>query len=563
MIQAHDYQRLAKMMAACRSSFFWALLAMISMAVALAFLPLQIQRILYAAFIARDELLIQTAMLTVIILVVIYSISGYVGQYWMRKADNQFSMQLNGVLFETLLHLPVQHLQPIDRDQVIQAMLSDIRSLSGAGMQVLTVLMRDSFAVLGLVACLVYLSRDIALLVCILLPFVFLMFQVMTGPREKYPDVRTQHNIHDDTEPTDRLRRCLGNIRHIQLFGGQQQACRQLGGAAQSRLDADHQRDNYQAFIALLCQLLIALIAMAMIYLLAQQVIEGTFTIDQAGVFIAIILLLALPLKRLAGISRMLWSMRRQLEQMTRLFDLSATATVAATKNAVGLTEVRGELILERVQCSEKTIQQPYMIDLTVQAGETVALIGDHEKTGLLLTDLLLGFCPPATGQIRLDGHSYAEINGCDLRAQFAVISSTPVMLSDRVAGNIAYGDTGGAHEACITKAVQATGVAHFVREMPEGLQTRVDENSVNLTRRQWQLIAVTRALLKNPPILIIDDLWPQHEKESADDVFKALVQVMQNRTTILLLSAMPVYRKGIDRILRFEAGKLVIPGKD
>lgn len=563
MIQAHDYQRLAKMMAACRYSFFWALLIMTSMAAILALLPLQIQRILHAAFIEQDELLAQTAMLTVMVLVIIYGVFSYVGQYWMRKADHQFSMQLHGVLFETLLHLPVQHLQSIDRDQVIQAMLSDIRSLSGAGMQVLTVLIRDTFAVLGLVACLVYLNRDIAVLACILLPFVFLMFQVITspGPREKYLDVRTQRNIHDDAGLADHLRRCLGNIRHIQLFGGQQQECRQLGGMAQSTLNADHQRDNYQAFVALLCQLLIALIAMAMTYLLVQQIIENVFTIDQAGAFIAIILLLALPIQRLAGISRILWSMQRQLEQMVMLFDLSATAT----KNAIGMTEMRGELILEQVhvQCNDKTVHQPFTIDLAVKAGETVALIGDHEETRLLLIDLLLGFRPPTSGQILLDGHSYAEISDCDLYAQFAVISNTPVMLSDRIAGNIAYGNTECAHEARITKAAQATGVSHFVREMPEGLQTRIDENSISLTRKQWQLIAVARALLKNPPILIIDDLWPQNAQELTDDVFKALVQVMQNRTTILLLPAMPVYREGIDRILQLKTGKIAVPDKD
>lgn len=98
---------------------------------------------------------------------------------------------------------------------------------------------------------------------------------------------------------------------------------------------------------------------------------------------------------------------------------------------------------------------------------------------------------------------------------------------------------------------------------MPEGLQTRIDENCISLTRKQWQLIAVARALLKNPPILIIDDLWPQNAQELTDDVFKALVQVMQNRTTILLLPAMPVYREGIDRILQLKTGKVAVPDKD
>jgi len=558
MIQAHYYQRLAKMMAACRHSFFWASLATIVMAVTVAFLPIQIQRILHAAFVEQDESCTQTAMLAFVVLVVIYSVSGYIGQYWMRKAGNQLGMQLNNVLFDKLLHLPVRYYQSANENHAPQAALHHARSISKISMQILTVLMRDTLAVAGLIACLFYLNREIAILIFLLIPFVFLMLQVITGQQKRYSDTGMQNVEPDNTRLTDHLCRCLDNFRYIQLFGGQQQECRYLDSTAQSILNDDNQQNNYKAFVAMLGQLLIVLIGIAMTYLLMQQVIDNTLSIDQAGAFVAIMLLLIMPVSRLAGVSHIPGLMQQQLEQLFAVFDLPAVSA----DGAVCLTEVRGELILNQVnvRCGEKASCRPYTLNLNIKPGETIALVVDDSAARLLLMDLLLGFSPPATGEIKLDGHAYGEIKRRDLLAQFAVISGIPVMLSDRIAGNIAYGDTGCVHEARIMQAIRTTGVAGFVRDMPEGLQTRIDNNGASLTRKQWQLITIARAFLKDSPILIINDLWPQHAQELPGDVFKALTAAMRDRTTILLLPVMPACREGIDRILLLETGEIIFP---
>lgn len=560
MIQAHYYRRLVRMMAACRHSFFRALPAMMIMAATIAFLPIQIQRILHAVFIEQDESCTQTAMLVFVVLVIIYSVSGYVGQYWMRKAETQLGMQLNNALFGKLLYLPVRHYQLSSDNDAAQAALLHVRSISKTSMQTLTVLIRDTLAVAGLIACLFYLNREIAILICLLIPFVFLMLQLTTGQQTRYPDTGMQNAEPDNTGLGSRLRQCLENFRYIQLFGGQQQECRYLDSTAQSILNSDNQQNDYKAFVAMLGQLLIVLIGIAMTYLLMQQVIDNTLSIDQAGAFIAIMLLLIMPVSRLAGVSHAPRLMQRQLEQFFSLLDLPAVSA----NGAVSLTEVRGELTLNQVsvRCGEKASCRPYTLDLIINAGETVALVVDDSAARLLLMDLLLGFSPPAMGELKLDGHTYGEIRRCDLFAQFAVISGIPVILSDRIAGNIAYGDTGCAHEARIMQAIQATGVAGFVRDMPEGLQTRIDESGASLTPKQWQLIAIARAYLRNPPILIINDLWPRHAQELSDDVFKSLAAVKQGRTTILLLPVMPACREGIDRILLLETGEIVILGE-
>src|SRR5690606_32759081 len=264
MIQTHYYRRLASMMTACRHSFLWALSAMMIMAVIMAFLPMQIQHILRAAFVEQDESYAQTALLVFIVLIIIYSVSGYVGQYWMRKADKQLVMQLNSVLFDKLLHLPAQYYQSLSENHAAQTVLHQVRTISRTSMQALTVLMRDTFAVSGLIACLFYLNREIAMLICLLIPFVFLMLQITAGQQNRFPDATMQNAESDKTVLAGCLHRCLENFRYIQLFGGQQQECQHLDSNAQSILNSENQQNDYKAFVAMLCQLLIALIVIAM-----------------------------------------------------------------------------------------------------------------------------------------------------------------------------------------------------------------------------------------------------------------------------------------------------------
>lgn len=564
MIQAHYFRRLASMATVCRRSLCLALLAMLLMATFLAILPVQIQHILHAAFILRDEAQMQTALLSVIVVLVLYNAAGYCGRFWMRKADDQLGMQLNSVLFDKLLHLSAQQCRALQQRMAIDEAVSAISTVSRESAHIATVVMRDSLAVLGLIVCLIYLNKDFALLAGILVPFVFLMLQVISAPFVRHVGDNLHNSgrnpAHMHARLTAHLRRCVENFKLIRLFGGQQQEVQRLNAEVQAQFERDSQHDNYKAFVALLCQLLVCLIVVAITYLTLQQVIEDRFGLDQVGTIIAVALLLIMPIKRLAELSHRLEPVQQQLRHLFGLFDLHASPKPIDNEPPAALTEIHGILELQQVAIPVKgnTVKRFGELNLKIEARETVALVIEDRQTRALLTDMLLGFCAPATGKLMLDEHEYSTIAHTDLLRQFAVITPEPVILGERVANNIAYGDTGYTNEAHIMQTIQKTQIARFVREMPEGLQTRIDEGGGSLTHRQWQLIAITRALLKNPPVLIIDTLWPQNERESTDNVFKALIQVAHQRTTVLLLPAVPACLEGVHRLLVYQNGAFV-----
>ena len=565
MIQAHYFRRLASMATACKRSLALALLAMLLMAAFLAILPILIQYILHAVFILGDEAQMQTALLSVIVVLVLYNAAGFCGRFWMRKVNDQLGMQLNRVLFDKLLHLSARQCHALQNRMAIDEAVSAISAISWESTQIATVLMRDTLAVLGLLVCLTYLNRDFALLAGILVPFIFLMLQVISEPPARYAGNSLHNNgckpAHLHAKLAAHLRRCIENFKQIRLFGGQQQETQRLNAEVQAQFEHDSQQDNYKAFVVLLCQLLVCLIVVAISYLTLQQVIEDRFGLDQGGMLIAVALLLIMPVKRLAELSHRLEPVQQQLQHLFGLFDLHVVPSPVDNESPAALTETQGVLELQRVAMPPVkgfAAQRFGELNLKIEARETIALVVEDREIRTWLTDMLLGFCTPVAGKLMLDGRDYSTIAHADLLRQFAVITPEPVILGERVANNIAYGDTGCTNEARIMQTIQNTQVARFVREMPEGLQTRIDESGGSLTHRQWQLIAIARALLKNPPVLVVNTLWPQNERESADDVFKALIQVMQQRTTVLLLPAVPACREGIHRLLVYQDGALV-----
>lgn len=536
-------------MTSCWKFFFWAFWALLIMAVALSIFPILVQHILHATFIQQNSATIQSNLLAIAILLFIFGLSNFVGHYLMRKAGNHLCMQLNTDLFNTLLNLPVQHYQYLDKQQTTHSALSSIKQISQSAMRIITTLVRDSLIIISLIFCLFWIERDFALLVLLLIPFATIILQVIQGQHSA--------NLRSDTPTLNKLanhlQRSMKNFRQIRLYGGQHQEYQRLKKEALSLQDNESQQVNYKTFIALLCQLVMLFIAVAIVYLMTQQSLRGHFTLDQIGAFVMASLLLITPVRRLAGISRTLHNEQNHLERIFSLLDLNADSD----HNHKTIAEVAGKLTFEHVCFFDHKPEKAVLnrINLEITPKKTVAIVCKDKQICSRLIDLLLGFYQPETGKMLLENVPFTEIKQADLLAQFALVSHDSVILNEKVAGNIAYGVTRCAHEASITAAAQAALASEFIREMPNGLQTRVDENGASMTNEQWQKIEIARALLKNAPILIMDNVWFQSSAHTSFN--KALTKLIQNRTTILVMQAMPATRKNIDHVYLLEQGMI------
>jgi subfamily B ATP-binding cassette protein MsbA len=256
--------------------------------------------------------------------------------------------------------------------------------------------------------------------------------------------------------------------------------------------------------------------------------------------FVAAMLMLTAPLKRLTSVSEF---MQRGLAASESIFELLDTPGETDTgKTSIG--RAQGRLGFEHITLSYQQDDRLALNDicLEIPAGQSVALVGASGSGKSTLANLVPRFYLPTGGRITLDGHDLSDLTLASLRA------------------NIAYGQMREVPEEEIIAAAQAAHAMEFIRDMPNGLQTLVGEKGVRLSGGQRQRIAIARAILKNAPILILDEATSALDSESERHVQAALETLMQGRTSLVIAHRLSTIEKA-DRIVVMQKGEIVETG--
>jgi ATP-binding cassette subfamily B protein len=184
-----------------------------------------------------------------------------------------------------------------------------------------------------------------------------------------------------------------------------------------------------------------------------------------------------------------------------------------------------------------------------------VALVGESGEGKTTVANLLLRFYQPTSGQITVDGRDIAAVTQNSLRSYIGVVFQDPSLFSGTVAENITYGE-GPANPAAMVKAAKAANAHGFIVKLPNGYDTEIGERGVKLSGGQKQRIAIARAVLKNPPILILDEATSSLDSKAEREVQEALERLMRNRTTIIIAHRLSTIQN-VDLIVGFKNGQV------
>jgi subfamily B ATP-binding cassette protein MsbA len=226
------------------------------------------------------------------------------------------------------------------------------------------------------------------------------------------------------------------------------------------------------------------------------------------------------------------------------------------------LSQVRGHIEFRGLSLHYDDGNAPALddINLEIQPGETVALVGRSGSGKTSLAALIPRFYQPTSGQVLLDGTDLQQVGLRDLRENIALVSQDIVLFNDTVAANIAYGTMRSASVVDIRTAAEAAHAMEFINEMPEGLQTMIGEDGARLSGGQRQRLAIARALLKDAPILILDEATSALDSESERHVHTALEILKSGRTAIIIAHRLSTIEHA-DRIVVLEDGRIVEDG--
>lgn len=521
--------------------------ALLIMALAMALLPIPIQQILDSSFIQKNRASLQMASLAMIALFIVRSIAHSISIYAVEKAGSQLGIDLRADVFTKLLALPISDYRHLNKN-TIDTLMADINQITHTTTRNIAILIQDTLTIIGLIICIFYLSQEFSLLLLLVSPLIVLIIQ-MTHSHSNKPG--HQEILLASSHLIQHLLQSIQHYREIRLDGGQTHESQRLGKIAEPIYHAEMRQAMIKAAIMPSGQLITTLILVAIIYFIMQQTFNNALGLDEAGALISAVLLLIIPIQRITSILAQLQQDQTIIETLFSFLDQACEEDTGTQS----MQHICGKLVFEQICFCHDTQKKLILnhINFTIKPGETIVLTHytDNEKNALI--DLILRLRQPTSGNILLDDYPLAEIKLNDLYANMAIVPGDCVWLDEKVAGNIAYGGMRCANEAKITGAAQASHAMEFIRNMSEGLQTKIDKEGGKISKTQSQQIAIARALLKNPSLLILDELSVANGPES-DNLLSALEKLVQNRTTLIFTQQIPPLKK-IDRIVILENG--------
>src|SRR5438067_1799821 len=479
----------------------------------------------------------------------------FTSSYFMNWVSSRVVLDLRTAMFDRLLKLPAGFYADHTSGSLLSKVAYAGSGVSGAATFVLTVLVRDSIAVAGLLAWLFYLNWKLTLITLLIAPPIGFTVRTIAGRLRKMAR-GAQRTTGDMVHVLQETIECH---KVVKVFGGEAYEAKRFLKSAQT-LRGFLMREQIAAALTTPITHVLAATAVAVIVYIAMQDTVGTrASVGEFASFMTAMMMLLAPIKHLTELNP---HIQRGLAASESVFGLIDTPAEEDTGHTM-IGRARGEVVFENVSFIYPTRVEPALagIDLKIRPGATRALAGPSGGGKTSLVNLLPRFYSPAAGRILLDGHDIQSLTLESLRANIALVSQEIVLFNDSIRANIAYGRMAGASEKEVIAAAEAAHAMGFIRETPDGLQTLIGENGLRLSGGQRQRLAIARALLANAPVLILDEATSALDSESERQGQAALDTLMRGRTTIVIAHRLSTIERA-DRIVVLERGRIVEAGR-
>jgi len=528
--------------------------SILGMAVAAAtepLLPALLKPLLDGTFVYKDDTVIRLAPFFILAIFFVRGVATFISTYAINWVGNKVVMDLRNEMFSKLLSLPTRYYDDHATGNLLSKLTFDVTQVTAAATTVVTIVVRDSIIIAGLLGWLFYLNWKLTLLSLLMAPVIAYIIRTISG-RMRTSSRDSQRAMGDITQV---IEESVTAHKVVKLFGGQSYESGRFHEQANWVRRYNMKQAAAAAANVPIVQMVAAIALAVIIYLVTQQAKTDQTTVGGFLSFIAAMLMLTAPLKRLTGVSEYL---QRGLAAAESVFELLDTESEIDT-GKISTGRVHGELVFDQVTFAygDDGRQALSQIALTVRAGESIALVGASGSGKTTLANLVPRFYAPTAGRILLDGQDINDLTLASLRANIALVSQEVVLFNDTVAANIAYGLARAVSTAEIEAAATAAHAMEFIRDWPEGLDTVVGERGVKLSGGQRQRIAIARAILKDAPILILDEATSALDSESERHVQAALETLMQGRTTLVIAHRLSTIEKA-DRIVVLQKGEIV-----
>ncbi len=504
-------------------------------------------------FLSRKETSLYWIPAAVIIVYLVKGAANYGQHVLMNYIGNRIIADLRSILYRNIQTQSLSFFTKNPTGTLISRVLNDVSLIYVTVSNSVTSLFKDTFTLIALIGVVFFRDWKLALIAVAVFPLAIYPI-VLIGRKVRKTSMKTQITMGG---LTDLLQETITGSRIVKAFG------------MESYEDMRFNKENERLFRLLIKNVMTKALSTPLMEFLAGfgvaaivfyggfQVVRGSTTPGTFFSFLTALLMMYEPAKRLTNLNS---EIQQGIAAATRIF--SVIDTVPEIRNrpgAVTLRPVRKSIELLDVSFAYEETSVLKRINLNIRAGEIVAFVGTSGGGKTTLVNLIPRFYDVTEGAVLIDGKDIRDVTLESLIAQIGIVTQQTFLFNDTVRNNIAYGDIH-TSEARIIEAAKAAHAHGFIMNLPNGYDTVIGELGVKLSGGERQRISIARALLKDAPILILDEATSSLDTESEMEVQAALDNLMQGRTTLVIAHRLSTIRHA-DRILVLMKGEIVEEG--
>jgi ATP-binding cassette, subfamily B, bacterial MsbA len=507
-------------------------------------------------FIRRDAAMLRVVPLLLLGAYLVKGAGRYGQSYLMAAVGERVVATLRGTLYQHIQRMPLSFFADLHSAELMSRVVTDVNRLARVSSTVLVMAFRQTAMVVALLAVMFVREWRMAVIAVIVFPFVGVAVRGI-GRRLYRINKRSQEKV---AELNVLLHEAFSGTKIVKAFGREAHEAERFGRVNRRLLDLalkDHRTDE---ITEPLMEVLAALGIMGALWYGGHQVITGGMTPGDFFSFIAAMALIYGPVRQLSRIMNTVQQSAASAERVFQILDIPPA--IVDRPSARALPGFASGLRFENVSfrypgSSELTLRD---ITLEIRRGEVVAFVGMSGAGKSTLIDLVPRFHDASAGRITVDGHDVRDVTQASLRALIGVVTQETFLFSDSIHYNIAYGRAGASVEA-VARAARQAHAEEFILACPDGYATPVGERGVRLSGGQRQRLAIARAFLKDPPILILDEATSDLDAESEFMVQQALADLMRGRTVLVIAHRLATVRNA-DRIVVVHEGRIAEVGR-
>jgi ABC-type multidrug transport system fused ATPase/permease subunit len=494
------------------------------------------------------------AAVMVVVIALLGALASYVANYYTESVGQWVANDLRMRTYHHLERLSLSYFDSHQTGALLSTITTDIQTIQGFASSSTLSIIVDLFTIVGMLGIMFWLNWDFTLIVVAVTPFMLVM-----ASRFKNVVKKATHEVRkQQSNMVAVVQQGLESMRVVKAFGRQDLEQEELGKVSRATVDAALKARRVKALLSPMIAIIVSICTAAVLWRGSSLILAGTMTAGSLIVFLSYLTQFFKPVKDLATITNQIAQTAVGVERVRGILD--ADIIIPEIADAVDPQAFRGQIEFEDVAfayASDAPVLQ--RVSFTIKAGEMVGIVGATGGGKSTIVSLIPRFYDPTAGKVKIDGVDIRQYKLQALRNQIGYVLQETVLFRGTIRDNIAYGRVGATNDD-ILEAAKLANADEFIERMPHGYDTLVGDRGETLSGGQRQRIGIARAIIRNNPILILDEPTAALDTESERAVIEALDRLMRGRTVITIAHRLSTIRN-CDKILVLKDGVVAEEG--